>query len=631
MKAEVNSIIYKMYWYKGGDFTKNPVELVSIDSHSSQEGIELENNVVDLSFKLNNNKPFNYNGEIVMVHQFVDETTGKLMLSSKDIIRIYVKYNDGVAINPNSREHVLQDYFVKSWNIKSSDNNITIKCVDVNYKVFNRIWNGNYGVNDTGTYTSITSNTLTDTTKNWGTDNKYKDRTLQFTDATGIIYPFLILSHTSDTITVYGTIPDGMNTEYLIGHSSPSAIVNALKNVVTATAYTGSFDMNINTTLDISTKYSKGVQLLRNDGSGFPIIDYSLNRKPYYELINELSSINAINTSYEIEHDTKIMLRDMVYSVRFNTDDSKYELDWFYLDSPEKKISSTVTSVTNNVLTDTSLSLATNELTNNLLRINNRTYQILSNTSNSITVDRDINVTLGFNYLVLGNIDFIWDSKDDFKNIFNYDLGTDTDEAFNHIFFSCGTNPLNDREIIGHKLNETSNSSELKEVYYPFKGIVRMFLDRFHDNRYNQVTGKYEYPTYPYTPNWGGFKSNEVTDDASYNVELKRVCRLEGYKKCESLFSQVKEGFLKGKLSVRGNRFIKSGDSSPISKWYSTGSRILFKHVEGGIVNDKQINGYFYLRVKSIRHSISTTRWETSLDVEWDIYSETENSKDLSL
>jgi hypothetical protein len=628
VKGTIDTIEYRILWYKAGNLNSVPEEITACIDHSSQDGVKLENNVVNLNLKLNYIYNLSLFGQTTKVHQFVNPTTGKIAFSSKDILRIFCKYRDGVPIDITKYDDILQDYIVKTWTLNEQGKILSLSAVDINYKIFNRLSNGVYTTNVNGTLTSKSSNTMTDTTASW-TTNQWVNRTLQFEDSSGKEYCYLILSNTATTITVHQNIYSGVTNLYKIGHSSASAIVNALKLVVPVSSYTGSFDLIVNTTTNIGTAYKADVQLLRPDNSAFPIIDFAIAREPYHKLLSELSSVNAVNTSWELENNTKTILRDMQFSVSYDIEQKKYRLNWYVLTAPNKLDSGLVTGFTSNTITDSSQSMTTNEYANKLIRVNGKTYQILSNNATTFTLGNYVSssdIAISNSYSVVGDCEFIWDNEKDFKQIYDATMGTETEDAFNHIYFTCGTNPMKNRDIIGHKLNETSDSLELKETFIPMKGIVREFLKI--DNRFDTVNSKYDYPSsYPYTTAWGAI----VESDSDYDDALKDVCRRKAYLKCEDIFAKVKEGYLKGTFVIRGNRFIQSGESDTTSKWYSTGSRILYKNLAQGVVNPNQPQGYYFLRVKTIKHQIKDGTWSTNLEVEYDVYSELEESNQLDL
>ena len=72
---------------------------------------------------------------------------------------------------------------------------------------------------ETGTVTSATSNTLTDTSKSWATDI-WKGRYVEITGGTGAGQIRLILSNTSDTLTLsasWAVVPDSTSTYRIFG------------------------------------------------------------------------------------------------------------------------------------------------------------------------------------------------------------------------------------------------------------------------------------------------------------------------------------------------------------------------------------------------------------------------------
>ena len=626
-KGQIDTFEYKIILLKNGDQT-NSINLTnSISTQSSKQGVNLENDKFDLEFNLLYELK-TINDKEYMSHQFTDElNNGIIYFTKKDVIRVYIKRSNDNVIDVNSRDDLLAEYFVQNWSISPLSHKLTLTLVDINYKIYNRLFDGTYGRKDGGTYTSIGSNTLSDTTKTWST-NQWQNKTLEMTDGDGVIYNYLIISNDSDTLTLHKNLDSGILATYGIGDSSANIMYESMLRVTPFIEFNGEYKLSVSYSTDYGSDYRNGIQLLRVDGYALPITDYSQARKAYHKMIGEVSSINALNTTYEINNDSYTIDRDFILSTTYDTELDKYRVDWFYSKASELLLNGNVTGNTSSTVTDTSLSLSTDEYKGQLMRINNKSYDILSNASDTFTLtSSSLNdeIEIGDSYNVYADADFIWDNNKDYRHIYDYKASNKTDNTVNHILFSCGKNEMNGEEITGHRLNSSKTITDLTETYIPMTWISKEVL--VNDNR-RQSDGSYEYPSYPHTiinSNSQPYpESDEVSSDTDYNQNLRDICRGRAYRLCESLFQNMKEGQLKCTFVVRGNRYFQAGNSAEKGKIYDKGSVILFKDVANGIYNPDHPNGYYILRVDTIRHQISSGDWRTTLDVSYDIYSEKE-------
>lgn len=622
MKTELNKFSYKLILLKNAD-PNNTIDLTKyLKSHKSQQGVELENDTFSLDFNLEYTYK-NVLGEEILAHQFV-KSDGTLDLTADDIIRVFVKQG-GDEINTNSRDDLLAEYFVKDYNLDTSNKKITINFVNINYKIYNRLWSGSYGIVDSGTLTSTTTLSITDSSKSWET-NQYYLKTLELIDVNNKTYNYLIMSNTSDTLTLNKEIDSGLLSTYKIGDSSPSVIYEALKRVTPTESFNGKYELEIIPSFNSS---SKGIAFVRTDGYAYPIIDYSQNRKAYYKLISELSSSNATNTEYELNTQDKLYVRDNVFTVSYNTELDKYTIDWYYPISANLLTQKAVISISTNIITTTS-GMTIDEYKGLSLRINNRTFNILSNTSNTITVSGDLtNIAQSSDlFNIYEGVDFIWDSYEDFKNIYSAKFTNSSEGNYNHIYFSAGTNKINNREIIGHRLKEDFKGS-LVETYIPMTYIAKTVLNG--DDRL-QSDGSYAYPDYTggyYIHNSKGENyiwSEEVNSNAEYNANFKTICRNIAYRNCDAIFKNIKQGTMSAEFTLIGNKYFTAGDTTDLSKVYNKGTQILFKNPMNGIVNKDQINGYYIFKVDDIKHTIDNTGWTTTLTVSYDLYKTAELS-----
>jgi len=624
-KAQIDAIDYQVVLLRRGDIN-NTINLTPyINSNNAKQGVKMENDTFDLTFNLE----YEYTS-LGKVHQFCDlDNGGKLLVTKKDIVRVFIKRVDGTSIDITNKEDLLGEYFVKDYSLSPMSFALTLTLVDINYKIYNRIFSGSYGIKDGGSYTSSTSLTITDTSQSW-TEDQWANKTLELRDSDDVTYNYLIVSNTSTTITVHTSIVSGTISSYSIGESSPNVILEGLKRVTPTIRFNGEYLLNTTYTTDYGSDYRQGISILRPDGMAYPIIDYSQSNKAYYKMIAEVGAKEAVNTLSEIEGETTVITRDMMFSTQYDTEKEKYVCNWYPSLAIENDMTSTMTGIGSNTITDSTLSLATGEWKGKLIRIGSKSYNILSNTSDTLTLSAsglDNIFEVGDNYSVYSNADFIWDSDDDYRHIYNYKASNKTDGTVNHIYFSVGKNEMAGREMKGHRLNKNSDSTSLTETYIPMTYIAKNVLDG--DDR-NNNDGTYSYPSYG-----GGYLihnkngepyllSESVTSNAEYNANLKKICRDIAYKICDSRFANIKEGTLKITFTVRGNKYLQAGNSADKSKIYNTGSVIVFKDIANGIVNDEQKDGYYYLNIDTIRHQITSDEWVTTIDTSANIYTQEE-------
>jgi len=621
MKAQIDAIDYKLVLLRKGDIN-NTINLTPyIQSQNVKQGVKMENDTFDLTFNLE----YEYS-DLGKVHQFCDlDNGGKLMITNKDVVRAFIKRVDGTDIDITSREDLLGEYFVKDYSLSPMAFALTLTLVDINYKIYNRIFSGSYGRKEGGTSTGMTSTTITDTSKSW-TTNQWVNRTIELKDSSDVTYNYLITSNTSDTITIHKSMEGGLTTTYSIGESSANVIYEGMKRVTPTIRFNGDYLLSTEYTTDYGSNYKEGVSILRPDGMAFPIIDYSQSNKAYYKMIDEIGAREAVNTLTEIETEAYVLTRDMMFSTQYNTELRQYVCNWYPSMAIENDITSTITGLGSSTLTDSTLSLVTDSYKGKLVRAGNKSYNILGNTSDTLTLSSsNLNniLSTGDGYSIYSNADFIWDSDEDYRHIYNYKASNKTDGTVNHIFFNTGKNEMAGRDMKGHRLNKNSESTSLTETYLPMTYIAKNVLDG--DGR-NDGDGSYSYPDYTggyYIHNSKGERytwSEEVNSNAEYNANLKKICRERAYQICDAKFANIKEGSLKVTFTVRGNKYLQAGNSVDKSKIYQTGSVIIFKDVANGIVNDEQKDGYYYLNINTIRHQITSGDWTTTIDTSANIY-----------
>ena len=629
MKAQVDAIDHRIILLKNGDINNSVDITSSITNNTTKQGVNMENDTFQLTLDLF----YSYDETLgTKTHQFT--SNGKLIFGKNDIIREFVKRVDGEDIDITSRTDLIGEYFISYWSLSSSAQTLTLTMVDINYKIYNRLFPCNFGVKDGGTLTSQSGTTLTDTTQSWKVD-VWKDNTVRLEDSDGRHYNYRIISNTATTLTIHMPVDSGLLTTYSIGESSPNVIHEAMLRATPSISFDGEYKLHTDYTTDYGGDYKEGIQIYRPDGYAFPIIEYSQANKAYYKMIREISSVDAVSTPYETSSQTNVINRDMVFSTAFNTEIDKYVVSWYYTSAVEKDVVSTVTSVGSCTITDTSMSMGVDEYKDRLIRINNKSYSVLSNSANVFLLSGsniDEVVSVGDTYNIYSNVDFIWDCESDYRHIYDYKATNKTDGKVNHIFFSCGKNELNNNEVRGHLLNENSSDTTLTETYLPLTFIAKDILKQ--DGRDNG-DGTYSYPSplsnylihndkgEPYA------YAEPVSSQAAYNSNFKEICRQRAYNICNARFLAIKEGNLKITFTVRGNKYTQAGNATDKTKVYNSGSVIVFKDVMNGIYNEDQANGYYFLNVETVRHNITHDDWTTTIDCSVNYYKESELNKEL--
>jgi len=627
MKAQVDAIDFKAILLRNGN-PNNALDITaSLSNDTTKQGVNMENDTFQLTLDLF----YQYDDVLgCKTHQFTED--GRLIFTKNDVVRIYAKRIDGDSININSREDLLGEYFISYWSLTSSSQKLVLTLVDINYKIYNRLFSGDFGRKESGTLTSKSGTTLTDTSQSWEVD-VWENKTVQLKDSDGKYYNYRVISNTSDALTIHMNVDSGLLDTYVIGESSPNVIYEAMLRATPTITFNGEYKLLTAYTTDINNDYSQGIQVYKPDGYAFPIIDYTQTAKAYYKMIREIGSVDAVSTPYELETQTSVINRNMMFSTSFNTELDKYVVNWYYTTAVDKDLQSDVTGVTSSTITDSTLSLTVNEYKNRLLRINNKSYSILSNTSDTFTLSAsnlDDIVSIDDTYKIYSNVDFIWDSDADYRHIYDYKATNKTDGKVNHIFFSCGKNELNGNEVRGHLLNESSTDPNLTETFLPLRNIAKDILKQ--DGRDNG-DGSYSYPSYPHTiSNESGEPyayAEEVSSNANYNANFKEICRQRAYNICNARFLNIKEGKLKVTFTLRGNKYIQAGNSTDKNKTYNTGSVIVFRDCTNGIYNDEQVNGYYFLTVDTVRHSITHDDWTTTIDCSGDVFKDFELNNNL--
>ena len=653
----IDSVLYKIIWHYGNDSVLDVTKYLT--SHSSSEGITIENNKIELQFKIIKDKRYDLDSTVTLPF-YADSATGKQMLNTASYFVVYVKYDDGTDIDTKLNNDRLKTFYLTDYSIDEPSNKLSVSAVDLQYKIINRNTSRKFGVRESGTSTTISSNTLTDSGASFklpAGEGRYEDGLKNMTlevEHNGNTSTYLITSNTSTTVTVHKTITEPTGATYRIGESSPYAIWTVIHESAMDKAGVGQNGIQVTTeyTLDINDNYRNGIQLLRYDNSAFPIVDIGESFMPIFKMIKELSGFSACNTELEMTTPEGMPCqRDMVFVINWDDELKSAVVNWFYLNKVELGGNYTISAVSGNAIT---VSGGTSSEVGSLIRIKMlrtinstsrvfyRNYTIIGFTGGMYGLSGNAEtdgVLTGDTGQVYTGADYVWDSDNDFKHIYNLKLGGTDEELYNHVLFDCGKNTVGNRSILGHWFNDETRSDTIKDTFIPMthisknmlnycqKGVdgVQKVLTRDGDKwlGWNGTEFVEEGSTWSFTTTFGSDSEYVVTSRASFNSQFKTAARKKGIILARNLVTNQKENMLKGTLQCRGQRFLSVGSSGEtMGQWYQKGSKILFKRPDIGLVNEGAT--YYNLVVTKIRQQIDATRWTVNMDVEYSRYSSEE-------
>lgn len=651
--AKTDCVNYSLEWVYTSNGDKLNITKYLTD-HSSEEGLTIENNKVTFTLKLIKDKLLD-NGVLA---PFFTDNNGFSRLKTDGLLQPYFGYEDGVTpiLSPSN---LYKTYYITDWDVSEPTNAISISGVDLAYKITNRnisqIYSYNYFENSGFT---ATGTKFTDSSKNFPSpktdayDLGLKYKTLELIDEAGDIYLYLITNNTATTCTTHKTIatPSGSWVSYRIGWNAPLALYDAVNRVSRPEDGAGEIYrlLNLQLTTVTGTSYKSGIQLLRRKGASteaFPIVDIGEPFMPIYKLVNELSSYTACNTENELDT-TLTIKRDMVFAVVWNDFLKKTDVNWYYPDVPSiDSVTKTITNVATNTVTVTNANV--NDL-GKLARIKfirngfsyYKTYTITAIDGSVYTLSSSPltdGIIIADELRTIDGVDFIWDNEEDFKHIYNMKLGSKDEEKFNTVYFNAGKNEVGNTDVTGMYFFDETKADSLKDTFIPMTGIgkkmmnwvttgtdgTKKVLKKEGDewlgwdssaSAFTNVTTDWEFVT-----TFGTNTEYTITSRTSFNTAFRQAATKVAKSKARAICVNQKENTLTGSFVIRGQKFLKVGDSGALAnKWYEKGTRILFNKRDAGLGND---GGKYYLFIVSkIRHNITNTSWETVLDVEYDLY-----------
>ena len=652
--SKVDSVIYKVDWI---DTTIGSNEDITkyLTQQTAEEGLTITNNKTTLTFKMIKDKKLD-DGTLA---PFFTDNNGVSRLKTDGLLQPYIAYEDGSG-DIKTQNNLFKTYYITDWNVNEPENKVSISGVDLSYKVTNRNISQIYSYEyyETSGFTA-TGTTFTDSAKSFELPltDKYQlglqYMTLELIDNSGDIYLYLINTNTTTTCTTHKTIasPGGGGwASYRIGWSAPRALYDAIERVARPEDGKGKIYelLSINFTTDVGVDYKNGIQLLRiKEGSteAFPIVNIGEPYMPVYKLINEISAYTACNTETELTGVLTIK-RDMIFSVVWNDDIQKTDVNWFYSSPPE--IGSTTYTIT--AVTSTSVTLNSSSVNDlgKLARIKYirdgntyyRTYTITNVTGNVYTLSGDPlhdGILIADTIRVFGGVDFIWDNEDDFKHIYDMQLGSKDEEKFNNIVYNAGRNDVSGKDVTGFYFYEDTKAEALKDTFIPMTNIgknqmhwvtvgtegVTKVIKKEGDTWYGWDDGAGDWTStttdWDFTTTFGSNTIYTITDRTSFNTTFRTAAKIKARLRARAICVNQKENTLTGTFNIRGQKFTTVTTSGGLaSKWYEKGTRILFSKPGAGIQND---GGKYYLFiVNKIQHTINSGVWRTRLSVEYDLY-----------
>lgn len=250
-------LLKKLLWYQNTNPTQ-PINITGLIDMSTGRGLDIKNNVLVLTL---NNYPtqLDSNGNLQYLYCSDNITgQGQIRFDENDIIKLYLRYSDDMSevedtkwsndtLTEPTTYDLFETYYVIDFTCKQSDNSnqIQVKCADRTYIIFNKLFAYAY-TGSTWTAPKIIQHVIRNTSQGTGATNKGVGT------STGVDY-FIKADLKSDG----GYIQDTRKDTYEDGSV--------------------------------------------NSDTDFPAMQISKIWKPVYEWIDEISQIEYLNSSAEIE------------------------------------------------------------------------------------------------------------------------------------------------------------------------------------------------------------------------------------------------------------------------------------------------------------------------------------------
>ena len=500
---------------------KSPVNITDAVMMGAGKAIDIKNNLLTLTLR----NP----------HSFYVDEYNELKFEEQDQIKIYVKYtNDGAdigsatwsteTITTPGTEYLLGIYYVVEFAVKHSgkDTMINLKCADKTYVLFNKVLSKAFIKND---------------------------------NLTAPLMIQKIIRFSSQTIKEKGGV-QGTGAD-----SGGFYDIDARLDSERTTA-----EIAAGTQLITNVRKSTKEDGTANSDTNFPAKEMAKVWKPIYEWIAELSQIEKINTTNELNGaaDAVTSSKSLTYGRPFIFwIDEQNRFRWVYP-------------------TDT--------------------------VADYIEVGKFEGETLSYN-----------SSQTNDAEVYNVNMTKKIFDVTNMIIYNAGTD-MYGTGIWFYAVDLTSNVKTLKMRVVPMVDIAEKWKNLDYSpafcpaaNRNGTPAGNplYQFPlTAVYTEYDAGTKNcafpptttyanaAAINNDSNYNDSLRERCENEGDNRAKTLLAGLSSARWKGSITTKG-------------KIYSVGNLVEFSDTSLGIYKET-------LRIMEVKQNISKTSWTTEISLEKD-------------
>ena len=118
--AKVDNVEYAVEWIDSSSGSKQDITKY-ISTHSSEEGLTIDNNKISLTLKLIKDKPL-VDGTVA---PFFTDGYGFSRLKTDGILNVYIKYSDS-DVTLKTKDNLLKTYYITSWVVNEPGNRINL-------------------------------------------------------------------------------------------------------------------------------------------------------------------------------------------------------------------------------------------------------------------------------------------------------------------------------------------------------------------------------------------------------------------------------------------------------------------------------------------------------------------------
>lgn len=149
-------LLKKILWYRVSD-PDTPINLTNTIDFNMNRGVDIRNNVLILNLK---NPPERYDSDTNEEYPYID-LKGDILFDEKDQIKVYLLYSDDFSEieadawdstknDEPSNDYLKGVYYVIEYNSKSSEkgSHIRVRCADKTYILFSKLWAFSYKESD---------------------------------------------------------------------------------------------------------------------------------------------------------------------------------------------------------------------------------------------------------------------------------------------------------------------------------------------------------------------------------------------------------------------------------------------------------------------------------------------------